>query len=177
MKRLCSVDGCERTHHSYGMCAAHAQRAREGRPLGGPIKVTRPAFEDRYVVVSSGCWEWQGWLNESGYGWHRKQYAHRFSYERHIGPIPDGLVLDHLCRNPRCVNPEHLEPVTNRVNTLRGVAPAANAVRTNRCKRGHEFTPENTRFHTVGKGYTARECRTCKREADRKRRARRKASA
>jgi hypothetical protein len=170
VKAQCSVDSCERTAKAHGMCGAHVERAREGRPLVGPIAVTRPAFGDRYVAVNSGCWEWQGWLNGDGYGTHRKQPAHRFSYELHIGPIPDGLVIDHLCRNPRCVNPEHLEAVTTRINTMRGVSPGAKAARTNRCKRGHEFTPENTYSRTLATGGPSRQCLACRRERHRERR-------
>lgn len=70
------------------------------------------------------CWEWQGTLSYEGYGLLRIDYkqirAHRWMYEQKVGPIPEGLHLDHLCRNVRCVNPDHLEPVTPRVNGLRG---------------------------------------------------------
>jgi hypothetical protein len=72
------------------------------------------------------CWVWLSRLNRNGYGrlkWEgRDLMAHRLSYEVHVGPIPDGLVLDHLCRVRCCVNPSHLEPVTVQVNTPRGEA-------------------------------------------------------
>jgi hypothetical protein len=81
-------------------------------------------FWRRVEKQPSGCWEWQGALSEWGYGSlvivGRKVPAHRFSYEIHTGPIPEGLVIDHLCRNPSCVNPEHLEAVTNEENIRRG---------------------------------------------------------
>lgn len=86
-------------------------------------------------------------------------YAHRVAYEALVGPIPQGLMIDHLCRNRSCVNVEHMEPVTNRVNILRGdTVTAANAAKTH-CPQGHEYTPENTHLH--GPNGTGRRCRTC----------------
>lgn len=114
------------------------------------------------------CWNWQGAKLPTGYG-HikvdgREFYTHRLSYELAVGPIPAGLVIDHLCRNTSCLNPAHLEPVTTRENLLRSpVAPAAiNAAKTH-CKREHEFTTENTLVRSGGK----RVCRTCKAAWDR----------
>ena len=81
------------------------------------------AFEARvHYEPNSGCWLWAGADNGEGYGKFRGKYAHRLSYERHKGPIPDGLHLDHLCRMPCCINPDHLEPVTNAENARRGMA-------------------------------------------------------
>lgn len=91
----------------------------------------------------------------------RTAKVHRVVYEALVGPIPDGMVIDHLCRQPSCVNPAHLEPVTRRENVLRGLTlPAANARKTH-CKHGHEFTPENTYLFPTG----TRGCRTCARAA------------
>lgn len=100
--------------------------------------------------------------------------AHRWLYERWVGPIPQGLQLDHLCHNDTgcpggddcshraCVNPMHMEPVTPRVNTLRGSGnSAANALKTH-CSRGHEFTEENTYWQTF-RGRRHRSCRICRR--------------
>lgn len=89
------------------------------------------AIADRTVPVLvepelGECWVWCARLNRNGYGrlsvGGRELMAHRLSYEAHVGPIPDGLLLDHLCRVRQCVNPAHLEPVTHQVNTLRGEA-------------------------------------------------------
>jgi hypothetical protein len=75
------------------------------------------------VSLKTGCWEWCGELSSNGYGrvWrnNKRIAAHRAYYEQEVGPIPDGLQLDHLCRNRRCVNPDHLEPVTRTENQLR----------------------------------------------------------
>jgi len=116
--------------------------------------------------VSDGCWEWAASGNGSGYGkfWNgtRLVYAHRFAYERWVGPIPDGRVIDHLCRNPGCVNPDHLEAVTVDENTRRGVSPGARAGRSGLCKNGHALEGENLYVRSDGRG---RECRACRSEA------------
>lgn len=133
---------------------------------------------ERNVVRShDGCWEWIGGLDSAGYA---RLYrdgrtlgrAHRVVYELYRGPIPDGLGLDHLCRIRHCVNPDHLEPVTQRENLLRSplTGPGANARKTH-CKRGHEFTPENT-LQMPSRG-TSRTCRICRNAQHRARYARR----
>ena len=124
---------------------------------------------------NTGCWLWFGAMNGVGYGiltisrdgWQRPALAHRLSYEQTYGPIPDGLVVDHLCRVPRCINPKHLEAVTVRVNLLRGVNPAATNARKTQCDNGHPFTDSNT---YIRPGYpTHRACRACHRINERRR--------
>ena len=117
-------------------------------------------FERSFVPEpNTGCWLWLAHL-EKGYGRMsvagKRQFAHRLSYEHVNGLIPNGLQVDHLCRVPCCVNPDHLEAVTPKVNTLRGLAiPAFNSKKTH-CKRGHVFDETNT--YLVPKGRHCREC-------------------
>jgi len=108
------------------------------------------------------CWTWRRRIDHTGYaqlavGHQNRVQAHRWSYERYVAKIPDGLDLDHLCRNRACVNYRHLEPVSRRENILRGqTIPAAN-VRKTHCARGHEYTIDNT-YEYRG----ARQCRVCR---------------
>lgn len=120
----------------------------------------------------NGCWPWLGAINVHGYGnFHaydgKSLRAHRVVYELMVGPIPDGLVIDHLCRVRHCVNPSHMEPVPPEVNVLRGVGPTAINRLKSECVRGHEFTPENTA--DTGRG--GRRCKTCSRDGARARNA------
>lgn len=107
------------------------------------------------------CWIWKAFLDKDGYGGFQAKgkavRAHRFSYEFYIGPIPNNLTIDHLCKNPSCVRPDHLEPVTNRENIMRGEGVAAKNSKKTHCKHGHEFSLENTHINTSGKRY----CRMC----------------
>src|SRR3990167_2682493 len=119
----------------------------------------------RFRVASdwSRCWLWTATKTRTGYGHLRSQpwrgeTTHRFFYELLVGPIAEGLELDHLCRNRACVNPLHLEPVTARINTLRGLGPSARNARKTHCARGHEFTEENT-YHHVPEHRACRACR------------------
>lgn len=125
-----------------------------------------------------GCWIWQlRCMPTEGYGLiavnSHPRMAHRVSYETFVGPIPEGLQLDHLCRVRACVNPEHLEPVTARENVLRSpIAQAAlNAAKTH-CPWEHEYTPENT--YLYGPHGRWRLCKACARSRSRKAYAARK---
>lgn len=130
---------------------------------GAPAHALLPRLLSKVLCApGSHCWEWLAARNEFGYGKvktgnRRTRLAHRVAFELLKGPIPDGLELDHLCRNRGCVNPAHLEPVTHHQNVLRGEV----ANRTH-CPHGHEYTPANT-YHLRG----ARYCRACKRRRDR----------
>lgn len=119
----------------------------------------------------SGCWLWTRATNNKGYGsvnlYHHPVGAHRVAYELLVGPIPEGLVLDHVvargCTSRACVNPAHLEPVTNSENLRRTVFFNRANGRKTHCPEGHPYTPENT--YRQGNG--ARECRECRRERSR----------
>jgi len=128
-----------------------------------PLLTLPPRIQEKiYPEPNSGCWLWAGGWDGRGYGvvWLEGQniYIHRFCYEFFVGPIPDGLILDHICRTRCCCNPMHVEPVTYKINTNRG--RRFNSEKTH-CKRGHEFTPENTYIHPSD-GH--RQCRACAKE-------------
>ena len=112
------------------------------------------------IDAETGCHVYLGDHHNTGYGrisvGGRQQMAHRVNYERERGPIPDGLVLDHLCRNRACINPDHLEAVTEQVNILRGVGPSAQHAAQTHCVNGHPFSIENTHLY---RGQRA--CRAC----------------
>jgi hypothetical protein len=140
---------------------------------------TKGGFWGR-VEKTPGCWLWKGTILYTGYGQRSlgggvAKLAHRLAYELSVGPIPRGMKLDHTCHNQdktcpggwscahrRCVNPAHLEVVTQRENVLRGFGIAARNVQKTHCKHGHEFTEENT-YKTIVRGNPKRECWTCKR--------------
>jgi hypothetical protein len=128
------------------------------------------------VKKTDGCWVWTAATDSGGYGrfntsrpTRKMKRAHRIAYELMAGPIPDGLQIDHLCRNRGCVNPAHLEPVTQTVNQRRGVSATKAA-----CKHGHAYTPENTKWKVGGKGLKS--CRACRAIHERSARARRLAA-
>lgn len=140
-------------------------------------------WEKVAVDPQTGCWVWQGALQgkyyrseNGGYGsvrWNKRvRSAHIVAWELMRGPVPVGLCLDHLCRNTRCVNPDHLEPVTNAENIRRGTGR-----RPTHCPKGHEYTQENTVFMSKGRGQKPyRACRECRRQIKRNWRGRRNAA-
>lgn len=130
---------------------------------------------------NSGCWLWSGRIAWTGYGMakHRDvgqsktaRVAHRVAYETLVGPVPDGLVLDHLCRTRSCVNPAHLEPVTHAENVYRGEGIAAINRKKTKCHRGHLLAGSNLSINVAG----ARVCRRCAADAQQRYRERRAAA-
>ena len=125
-------------------------------------------------MTACECVEWAGNISRTGYGrqWvlcgdgkRRLRYAHRVAWEAANGPIPDGLTIDHLCRNKACVNTAHLEVVTRSENLRRAAAVVTH------CPRGHDYTAENTYVRHHPKGWTIRACRACHRDRQRQRRS------
>lgn len=180
--RICAVGWCDRPARCKGWCQPHYNRWHlTGSPIPGP----KPTREERFWAKvdksgPGGCWLWTATVNGPGYGTFslgadraegepRQVMAHRWSYEAMVGPIPEGLHIDHLCRVPRCVNPSHLEPVTRSENARRGIHSNHMGERTH-CKYGHPFIGEN--YSMSG---NTRICRVCKRERMRRTRAARRA--
>lgn len=140
-----------------------------------------PYYADRFwskvnVGEKTDCWEWtaslshgygQFWIREVG----RPVKAHRAAYEMLVGPIPDGLCIDHLCRNRACVNPSHMQPVTLRENLIRGNGFSGLNDRKTHCPAGHEYIESNT---IIWRGQ--RSCRTCGNIRSRLRKAKKKAA-
>lgn len=121
------------------------------------------AFVDR--AANPPCWTWTGIITHQGYGRYTPYGsdhfpAHRVVYELERGQIPEGLVLDHLCRNTRCVNPSHLEVVTQKENCLRGFSPAAQKARQTTCLQGHPLEGDNLKRRKQG----FRVCKICRRQ-------------
>lgn len=160
---MCIVEGCESPIKARERCARHYSIAmRTGEIEKIPRLDPMERFMRSYAEDGMGCWIWHGPI-ERGYGvfWvgRRKFQAQRWAYEKLIGPIPGGLVLDHIvCSRGAegCVNPYHCKPVTRSDNSARN----AQAAQTH-CKNGHEFTPENT-YSRPGGG---RVCKICRRKS------------
>ncbi len=186
--KVCSVQACEKPGTAgRGWCQGHYSRWQRwgdvvpDRPLGPAPRSLHPMDDTviqrwaRFVTLPAwrdDCWLWTGSdcghedepdRNHGQFWLHHKRYmAHRVSYERFVGPIPEGYEIDHLCRVPKCVNPDHLEAVTPRENKLRGTSVMARNARKTHCKHGHPFSPANTRVRKSGR---ARTCLTCARNA------------
>lgn len=185
----CSVPGCEDNAHARELCVKHWNRwRRHGDPTYTKFIVGDDVQRFWSNVQTSSapgeCWPWLA-STASGYGQihfgGQFALAHRVAYELMVGPIPDGLTLDHLCHDPdlcdlasdcphrRCVNPSHVEPVSGGVNILRGGGLAALNARKEECDHGHAFDEANTYVDPRGK----RACRACRRLAESRARRRR----
>jgi hypothetical protein len=173
MNKVCCVQDCDRDAFAKAMCGMHYMRT------GSPFTVRRVvglSAEERfwqYVNKTDDCWLWTG-ATSHGYGnfylpregrTTTQIQAHVFAYQTLRGPVPEGLVIDHLCRTKRCVRPDHLDPVTQQLNVIRG--DVARVLRENTCRHGHEYTPENTHINRKG----AKVCRICMRASQARYRA------
>jgi hypothetical protein len=175
----CSILGCANDAWARQMCHKHLRRWYDGRDVEREATQTLPEVDRfwRYVEKGPHCWMWRGGLTGAGYGVFstgsrpkgtlRSKLAHRYAYELLVGPIATGKHLDHLCRETACVRPAHLEPVSPRDNTLRGIGPSALNEIATECKRGHLFSAENTYVDKRGE----RHCRACTNYRARRRRA------
>lgn len=154
IRRFCSIP-CANIGQSPRRASKAADRFWPKVNKDGPIPTNRPDLGQ--------CWVWTAALNH-GYGDFfikrdtSRARAHRWAYESLVGPIPDGLTLDHLCRNRACVNPAHLEPVPMRVNCLRGEGASALCARKTHCVHGHAFSKSNT----IIEADRSRRCRICR---------------
>lgn len=172
-KGTCSEEGCFRVVKARTLCGLHYERhLRSGQPWpmadGRTIKASTLERLFRYTTITeSGCWEWCGATDKDGYGFisigskatgaNRPYRVHRVGYELMVGPIPDGLEIDHLCFNRACWCPDHLEPVT----TLENVRRQRRWANRTTCDNGHPVTEENTYVYPDG---LHRRCRICRRE-------------
>lgn len=167
---ICSIEGCTSRACSRSMCRSHYMkwwRAQIKSDWGAGSRLEQQFWWKVDKNNSGGCWLWTG-ANNGVYGRFAAGQAHRFAYELLNGPIPGDYVLDHLCRVTLCVNPEHLEVVTQGENVRRGYGPNVAVVRVRdwsqertHCKNGHELTVEN--IYSPSNHPTWRLCRECQR--------------
>lgn len=163
-QRTCSAPDCNRPRRHRDWCGMHYQRWMKHGTITLPLKATT---EERFfvkVAADGDCWRWVGAIGSHGYGnfYAEGKYlrAHTWAYTFFRADVPEGLQLDHLCRNRWCVNPWHLEPVTCSVNLLRIPREVREASRPTHCKAGHLLDEVNTYIQRKT-GY--RYCRTCQR--------------
>lgn len=161
----CTIENCPRDHKARGFCVAHYKRFRKWGDAN-VIHTNRTAVDRFWPKVdrSGDCWEWLAGRNPGGYGLFGSPagysgLAHRFSYQILVGEIPEGMTLDHLCRNRSCVNPDHLEPVPPDENKRRGLTHRLLNGMDSKCVNGHPYTPGNT-YVNPNKNHDVR-CRTC----------------
>lgn len=141
---------------------------KEKRSISMPNSNIKERLLSKMTIIESSCWQWFGASDKTLYGRIKVSgkvcLAHRVAYELFKGQIPKGLEIDHLCRNRKCINPNHLEAVTRQVNTIRGIGPILTKERCSKqthCAQGHPLYGDNLELNLQGK-YTLRRCRACK---------------
>jgi hypothetical protein len=154
----CSVEDCTRSAWCKGLCSTHYKRLGRGQDLSEPVRIIGSDVKRfmSYVDQTDDCWLWAGALKDDGYARFnvggQSIYVHIFSYKTFVGDYDNNLQLDHLCSVRHCVNPDHLEPVTQQINTSR----AAHATRTH-CRYGHPYSGDNLYVNPAG----SRACKAC----------------
>lgn len=179
--RMCSIPGCSKVLLARGWCGKHYERWRRH---GDPNYTERPTWgqsdEVRFfakVDAEGDCWQWTACVGPDGYARFLGTKAHRWAWIHLVGPIPERLELDHLCRNRSCVNPDHLEPVTGYVNIHRSFSPPARNARKTHCPKGHPYAGDNLRVYARPGGTPSRYCNSCLKENARKQALKRRSRA
>lgn len=177
VRRTCEVGACPREIHNGALCNTHHRIKLEGLPLAETVWAARRLAN---VKRDGDCLIWQGAPNNRGYGKVSvrndpsaaggDEAVHRWFYKRFVGPIPDGLVLDHLCRTPLCVNVDHLEPVTQNENDRRGLFARGYGPLRTHCRNGHPWVRERLRVNRAGTIYPTYVCKDCDAEKQRQKR-------
>lgn len=169
---ICSIKECDNVYNAMGYCKRHyMDYYNDLLPKAVSVLEDPKTRYDRKIEKTDTCWVWTGSRDKRGYGRVNVgngviRLAHRIIYELYKGKIPKGLVLDHLCMNQPCVNPEHLEPVTQLENIKR-----AYAIKPTVCPQGHDYDEINTYINPLGR----KVCRKCTNQAGKDYRARKEA--
>lgn len=150
----CAVEQCGRPRLAKSMCSVHYERARAGRPVGAPVRITGDdgaRFWSKVTKGVEGCWVWAGGTNPGGYGIFVRRtpgtrLAHRIAYEWARGAIAPGISIDHACHNRACVNPAHLRLATHALNNQNLSGP----------RRGSRSGVRGVRWHAKSKKWQAR---------------------
>lgn len=173
--KVCSFPGCGRQATRKSLCPTHYQQQKAGRqlvpiyskcrPFGSPPIILFDEIECPNPALRGPCHIFKGGKNKGGYGqvcvMRRQTSVHRYVWERDVGPIPEGMQIDHQCRNRACCNIDHLRVVTPKMNATENIVGniRLEQAKKTHCVNGHEFTIENTKIHS---GHF-RKCRACDR--------------
>lgn len=162
----CWAGDCTRNSHALHLCTKHYQRLKNSGSTADPKDIDN-RFWNKCEIMQNGCWEWQGFTNRGGYGQFGSEdgtvmLTHRWAYRRFVGDLVEGLTIDHLCRNKKCCNPEHLEQVSLQENIRRTTGfHFSHYEKGNRthCSKGHELT-EGNRYKRKGRvnSYACKKC-------------------